>query len=132
MKNLIISSQNLRSDEYLHTEIRKKYTRGRFIAMGYEMNAYELTLEFNKHEQMVMKIMVDNWDFVSGMVSFSSGTLSSTDKVKFSKGYKLLAEKNIILRIRKGLSSSYMVNPDYIMPKDYVEAKDKWKNYISL
>ena len=49
-------------------------------------------------------------------VDFALKNLTSADKRKFQRGFKLLREKDIVRRIKR---SSFMFNPNFMIPSDY-------------
>ncbi len=127
MSDTIINATSLNSNEYVHSEIRRKIIRPRFKAVGdLKMKGIHLIADFTPQEAFVFKPIVDAMDYRNNIAEFSTASLTPTEKVKFSKGFKKLFAKDIIKRIKKGMPSIYMINPELIQPKDYNEAIEKW------
>jgi len=59
-------------------------------------------------------------------VKVYSRDYSQTQKNMFSRGYKLLHEKDIVRRVKRG---TYMINPSALIPKNFDE---EWKVWNKL
>jgi len=94
--------------------------------IGDSMNSFDILANLSKPEAMVAILLKDNRDWKTNRVMFSTADLSKTNKNAFSQGYKLLASKGIVIRVKKGVISEYLFNPDFIIPKEYDEAKLAW------
>ena len=128
MDNNIIQLPNLKLGEELVISTRKTTKKPRFTMIGNDMKSLDLIAQFTKPEAFTFIHLKDNRDYESNIVEFSTAGLTATEKVVFSKGYKALEEKNLIIRIKKGRPSIYLFNPDFIIPKDYEIAKIKYIN----
>jgi len=125
----IIRLPNLEPGEHLNISIGKT-KRGKFpqfTATGNEMKSLDIIANFSSPEAFTFIKLKDERGYIDNIVEFSTATLTATEKVKFSQGYKQLEDKDLIKRIRKGKPSIYMFNPDFILPKDYLEAITKWE-----
>ena len=94
-------------------------------------NALETVSNFTKPEAMVFIILKDLRDYETNYSRFGTSVLSNTDKVVFSKGLKLLMSKNLVIRTKKGRVSTYLFNPDFILPSKYEPVKLDWDNQTS-
>lgn len=110
--------------------VRTKTTKPRFTMTGTQMKSLDIIANFTKPEAMAFILLKDNRDYESNIVRFSTSDLSKTDKVVFSKGYKALATKQLIIRLRKGVVSTYLFNPKFIIPKDYEDSLEMWDEAI--
>jgi len=127
----IIQLPNLNKDEVLSISRSKKPKHSHFTMIGDLMKSFDILANLSKPEAMVVILLKDNRDWKTNYVRFSTSELSNTDKCTFSKGYKLLASKNLVTRVKKGVVSEYMFNPDFIIPSEYDEAKLAWKALLS-
>jgi len=122
----IIQLGNLDTDKEYVIGIKNKEKKPQFTMTGDDMEALDVIANFSKPEAMAFILLKNNRDWKTNYVMFSTNGLSATDKVVFSKGYKSLASKGLIIRIKKGITSKYMFNPNFIIPNDYNEALVKW------
>ena len=128
MDNNIIHLFNLNGNEELVTTKRKRIRIPRFTMIGNDMKSLDIIAQFTKPEAFTFIHLKDNRDYENNVVEFNTAKLTATEKVIFSRGYKLLEEKNLIIRLKKGRPSIYLFNPDFIIPKNYEEAKIKYIN----
>jgi len=126
----IISLPDLNDDEeYIIGTGKKKKTQHKpsFTMTGDKMKSLDIIADFSKPEAFAFKLLKNNREWNTNIATFSTSSLSSTEKVVFSKGYKMLNEKNLVIRTRKGAVSSYLFNPDFIIPNDYSDALVMWR-----
>jgi hypothetical protein len=95
---------------------------------GYEtMDALRIINELGYHESYTFFLLRDVLDPLhlgkTGKVAFNTQTLSKSEQTTFSKGYTQLKQKNLLLRVKKGL---YMFNPNFLIPVDYELALTEW------
>ena len=129
MNTKIIEINDLKSDEELLITKKKKYKRPPFIAIGaYHMDAAEILADMNVPEAFVYKALAKRRDYITNIAYFSPVELNKSEQVKFNRGFKSLVEKQVVKRIKRGRPSVYMFNPDFILPRDYVEAVEKWND----
>jgi len=126
MHSSIIHLPDLKQGEEYVINTKKKSKKPKFTMTGDEMKSLDIIAQFSKPEALVFIKLKDNRDYISNITEFSTGSLSPTDKVRFSIGYKALEEKELVIRLKKGLPSIYLFNPDFIIPNDYETAKQKW------
>jgi len=127
----IIQLPNLNKDEVLSISRSKKPKHSHFTMIGDSMNSFDILANLSKPEAMVAILLKDNRDWKTNRVMFSTADLSKTNKNAFSQGYKLLASKGIVIRVKKGVISEYLFNPDFIIPKEYDEAKLAWDTLVT-
>jgi len=123
MNNNIIQISDLNEDEELNISRKKKPKHSNFTMTGDLMKSLDIIANFTKPEAMAFILLKDNRDWKTNYAKFSTADLSKTDKNTFSKGYRLLADKNLVIRVKKGITSEYMFNPNFIIPNEYEEAK---------
>lgn len=124
--NNSIQLPHLNKDEEYIVSKRKIQSKPKFTMIGNKMKSIEIIADFGKPEAFTFKILQSNRDWESNIVTYSTKNLSNTDKVIFSKGYKLLSNADLVKRIKKGAESIYMFNPNFIIPNNYEPAVEKW------
>ena len=122
----IIQLGNLNSDEEYKVTRVKRVKKPSFTMTGNGMKSLDIIADFNKPEAFTFKELKNNRDWASNIVEYSTWHLTPTQKVVFSKGYKVLDKLGLVTRIRKGKPSIYMFNPAFIIPTEYEEARVKW------
>ena len=118
-----------RDKEYVTTR-RSKEKKPRFTMIGNKMKSIEIIADFGKPEAFTFKLLQANRNWDDNVTYFSTKELTNTEKVVFSKGYKMLNAKNLLTRIKKGAESIYMFNPNFIIPNEYDKALSKWTNLL--
>lgn len=126
MSNSIIHLPNLDYDKEYIISKKNIDKKPNFTMIGNKMKALDVIANFTKPEAMTFIHLKDNRDYETNYVKFSTSKLSKTDKVVFSNGFKALKEKDLVVRVKKGATSTYMFNPDFIIPTNYKEAKVEW------
>lgn len=126
MDKRIIQLGTLNRDEVYDIGVKKKEKKPPFTMTGDKMEALDIVANFSKPEAMAFILLKAGRDWKSNYTNFSTGELKPTDKVVFSKGYKALAEKDVVIRVKKGITSQYMFNPDFIVPNEYEKAVVEW------
>lgn len=127
MNSNIIQISDLNEDEELSISRKKKPKHSHFTMIGDLMKSLDIIANFTKPEAMAFILLKDNRDWKTNYARFSTSSLSKTGKNIFSKGYKLLADKKLVVRVKKGVTSEYMFNPNFIIPNEYEEAKLNWE-----
>jgi len=123
----IIQLRSLNPDEEYNISVKKREEKPQFTMTGDGMEALDIIANFSKPEAMAFILLKNSRDWKTNYAKFSTSSLSKTDKVVFSKGYKALAKKNIVIRTKKGITSEYLFNPDFIVPNSYKETFKEWK-----
>ena len=90
------------------------------------MKSIEIIADFTKPEAFTFKLIQRTRGYEDNIAYYSTKDLTPTEKNVFSKGYKMLTSKHIIVRLPKGAESIYMFNPDFIIPNEYDIALRKW------
>ena len=126
--NNSIHLPNLDSDEEIVISKRKIVPKPKFTMTGNKMKSINILVDLTKPEAFTFKLIHDKRDFSDNIALYSTKYLTPTEKVVFSKGYKLLNQKKLLIRISKGAESTYMFNPEFIIPNNYEEARAKWKS----
>jgi len=127
MHNGIIQLPDLEEDKEYTVSIRKRDRISKFTMVGDKMKALDLIANFSKPEAMVFILLKDNRDYETNISRLSTSTLTPTQRVVFSKGYTALAQKNLVIRLKKGKLSEYLFNPDFIIPSQYREVQKVWE-----
>lgn len=83
--------------------------------------------EFTKPEMFLFILLKRSlsWDCESTVARVQSKFLNGTEKQYVKKGYKLLYEKDIVRRVKRG---TYMINPAMIIPLKEEEQIDLWNS----
>ena len=121
MKAKIEVGRDVNLEIIQHKTCKEKYIPFRMLGkLGYSqvrggssMDACEMMLEFSKPESWLMKIILRDGDDSTLQVVIRGKSLSTSERQKLSKGYKLLRGKDIIRRIKR---EYYMVNPMFLVP----------------
>ena len=131
MGNQIIQVSDLNQNEYYEIKKKTLNKKPRFTMLGNKMQSLDIIADFNKPEAFAFKLLKNQREYEDNISLFDTGSLSSTDKVVFYKGYKSLEQKNLIKRIKKGRPSKYIFNPNFIIPNDYDESLNIWNKISS-
>lgn len=85
----------------------------------------QVICEINKAEQLVIKAILKGltWDNETGAVVIDMKEFTTTEKQTFSRGYSSLVKKDLVRRVA---CSTYMINPNALMTKDYEKALATW------
>jgi len=132
MSIVSISTEDFKEDEEMVISKRKQRKKPTplYSAIGARnMDGISIIADMTPQEAFVFKKIVKLMDYRDNIAEFNSKELTSTERRTFHVGYKRLVLKSVLIRIKKGSPSIYMVNPDLIQPKDYHESLDKWNNY---
>ena len=93
----------------------------------YGMNKQDFLLQLmnlNTNGKFVFELLYNTYDYNTGICYIDS--LTNTQKVKFSKGYKELNTLGIVKRIKR---KHYLINPNCIINFNlYNTLIDKWNN----
>lgn len=121
--------------EYLETR-KVKYTKqpnyyrvgnGTTNRQGIEsVDLLQAVMDMTKAEQLVVTAIKNNlqWDNKVGEVHIPlSKIFNRTKTVVFHKGFKLLRGKDLVRRTKL---SHYMLNPNALIPLDFLEALKLW------
>jgi len=127
MHNDIIQLPNLEEDKEYTVSIRKRDRVNKFTMVGDRMKSLDLIANFSKPEAMVFILLKDNRDYETNISRLATSSLTPTEKVVFSKGYTALAQKNLVVRLKKGKLSEYLFNPNFIIPSEYREVQKVWE-----
>ena len=137
MRDLIIPIETLTKTEEITINKRKKAQRNNFMALENSSathQAYLETLEFTYQEQRAMKLLLKNFDQQTNTTTVSTAKMSNVERNDFSKGYKSLNKKSIVIRTKRGRPSSYMISPYFIQSfgrsNEYEQSILKWTKYI--
>lgn len=86
---------------------------------------YEETLmSMTANESKMYKLILDNYNFKTGLAVVDTKNLSASDKVALSRGYTELHKRNLVKRVKK---FTYLINPDARIHSNlYVELLDLW------
>ena len=91
-----------------------------------EMKATHILAGLTKPEAKVFMILEPRRDYRDNRLEYSTSGLTPTEKTVFTKGFKGLVSKKVIERIKRGRPSTYMFNPDFLLPSNYEEVKAEW------
>ena len=128
--NKSIHLPNLDSDEEWVIAKKKINPKPKFTMIGNKMKSINIIADFNKPEAFTFKLLQDKREWETNTVVFSTSTLTPTEKVTFSKGYKSLSNNNLLKRIKKGAETIYMFNPDLIIPNEYDKSLLRWSKIV--
>jgi len=128
--NNSIHLPNLNKGEEYVVGKRRTEKKPKFTMIGNKMKSIEIIADFSKPEAFTFKLIHNKRDYDSNVSFFSTNELTATEKNVFSKGYKALSAKGLIIRIKKGIESIYMFNPDFIIPNEYDSSLRKWLTLI--
>ncbi len=132
---------NLPEGKELYAGVRNKVVRPNYYQLGSGMSKKLLEhnpvdaiielLHMTPQEAFVIETLKkvcgfvhlddDNRYYSSDIVSMKYVALSSTNKVRFSIGYKRLREKDLVRRIKR---QEYIINPNLIIPTHYEKEID--------
>ena len=133
MSNNSISVHTL--DEGYETTVttRKKSKLPRFRAIGMKkMDAIHILTTMSANEAITFNALIKVMDYTNNLSKFSTSILTPTDKVRFSKGLTSLRKRGLAQRLYKGkVSSTYRINPDLILPKDYASTLTEWEAFVN-
>lgn len=98
-------------------------------SVGKSMNLIQEMTRMSKPELFMFGLIEKKLSYVSehsiGEVQILNKNLTSTEKQYIKKAYKLLRDKNIIVRTTK---EHYLVNPSLIMPRNVSDAEVLWSD----
>jgi len=109
----------------------------RFIMIGQKddninYDSLDTLMDLTSVEKFAFKKLRNIYDYRTNKTIFNTKTLSSSDKVRYSKGIRGLIKKKIIIRIsRSGSINIMFINPDIIIPKNYDELLIEWNKYLN-
>ena len=132
MHDSIIHLPNLDNTKKYSITVENVKAKPNFTMTGNKMKSLDIIANFSKPEAMVFIHLKDSRDYETNYVRFSTSNLTSTEKVIFSKGYKALEAKQLVVRIKKGVTSTYLFNPDFIIPSNYTETMKEWNKLTDI
>ncbi len=91
-----------------------------------KMNAIKLLTSLTPQEAYVFQEIMSHLDYITNLGYVSQKNKTSTQTQQFTTGYKRLKDKDMVVRLKRGQPSLYMVNPDLILPTNYDEALIRW------
>jgi len=127
----IIQLGNLGQGKEYSIGVKNSEKKPQFTMTGNKMEALDLIARFNSAEALAFIALKDKRQWDDNSVLFSTAELSPTDKVVFSRGYKSLASKDLVVRIKKGVVSEYLFNPNFIIPAEYSKTLERWVKVTS-
>jgi len=136
MSEIIISS-NLNKNQYLETSVKTMGKLPNYIRLGkggmnkHNIESIDMVNEImlmTKAEHLVIKTIksaIDKqWDSTTWEMYLPLAKLLSKSKYGvFFKGFKLLKDKNLVVRTKQG---HYLINPRAFIPPDYQAAMKLW------
>ena len=91
----------------------------------------DAVMDMTKPEQFLIKEIKQGFYYDRDLEGFTyitkidSRLLTSTQKQYIVLGYKLLHNKGLVKRVKRGY---YMINPNALVPSNYETAKQDWDN----
>lgn len=86
-------------------------------------------LELSRPEQNFLKSLLEVYDNEAGFGDIDMGEYTQADRNTSSKAYKLLRERNLIIRVKQG---RYMINPFAFIPSDQSVREKQFNTWFLL
>ena len=134
--NVIIPMSDLKNRTKAVTRLVPESTMDEFymIGRGSKMNVLKILMECNRKEQFTIETLMKNRDYRNNLCTIRTNEMTPTQRSEFSQGLSSFKKKNykIVHRIQKAYKNRptiYLMNPNFIIPKDYDIVLAKWNNY---